>query len=284
MSKDELQEWIKRLAEAEGKIQVITLEKVKALSDKFGLPPRGIELACLKVRVLPRRYLRNLGTVGWDGQVKLLRSTVAVVGLGGLGGNVVEMLARMGVGRLILIDDDAFVDHNLNRQTLATEANLNTSKVEVAKTRMAIINSAVEMVTHTVVANSENLPWLLDGAEVVVDALDRLSTRLMLQKTAEELGIPMVHGAVGGMIGQVTTIFPGDKGLNVWYGGREPPERGIEVEQGCPTTIPMMVAAWQAQEVMKILTGIGEPLRHRMLLMNTEAGTVDVIRLETVNR
>lgn len=281
MSKDTLREWIKRLAEVEGNVQVIALEKVKALSNEFGLPPKEIELACLKAHVLPRHYLRNLGTVGWDGQVKLLRSTVAVVGLGGLGGNVVEALARMGVGRLILIDSDAFVDHNLNRQTLATEANLNTSKVEAAKTRVAIINCAVEVVTHAVKATLENLPRLLENSDVVVDALDRLSTRLMLQETAQKLGIPMVHGAVGGMIGQVITIFPGDKGLNALHEGEEIPEWGIEVEQGCPTATPMMVGAWQAQEVMKILADIGEPLRHRMLLMNAEAGTVDVVCLET---
>jgi len=281
MSKDRLRERIKGLAEAEENIEVIALEKIKSLSSEFGLPPKEVELAALEARVLPRRYLRNLGTVGWDGQANLLRSTVAVVGLGGLGSNVLEALARMGVGRLILIDGDAFVDHNLNRQTLATEANLNVSKSEAAKARVATINSAVEVVTHAVEATPDNLPRLLESSNVVVDALDRLPTRLMLQETAQKLGIPLVHGAIGGMIGQVMTIFPGDEGLYALYGREEVPERGIEVERGCPTATPMMVGAWQAQEVMKILVGIGKPLCHRMLLMDAEAGTVDVIRLET---
>ena len=283
MDNDRLRERIKGSAEVEEDIEAIALEKIKALSSEFSLPPKEVELAALEARVLPRRYLRNLGTVGWDGQTKLLRSTVAVVGLGGLGNNVLEVLARMGVGRLILIDSDAFVDHNLNRQTLATEANLGVPKVEAAKARISTINSAVEVVTHAVEATSGNLPRLLEGSDVVVDALDRLPTRLMLQKAAQKLSIPLVHGAIGGMIGQVITILPGDEGIYDLYEWEEVPEQGIEVEQGCPSPTPMMVAAWQAQEVMKILVGIGEPLYHRMLLMDAEAGTVEVIRLGTKN-
>ncbi|MCL0049000.1 HesA/MoeB/ThiF family protein [Dehalococcoidia bacterium] len=278
MSKDRLQERIRMLAEVEGDIEVISLEQVRVLSSELGLSLKEVELAALEACVLPRRYLRNLGTVGWDGQARLLRSTVAVVGLGGLGGYVVEALARVGVGRLVLIDGDAFVDHNLNRQMFATESNLGSSKVQAAGARVAGINSAVEVVGHAVEATPENLPRLLEGSDVVVDALDRLPTRIMLQEEARRQGIPLVHGAIGGMVGQVMTIFPGDEGLYALYGRGEVPERGIEVELGCPTTTPMMVASWQAQEVMKILAGIGEPLRRRLLLIDAEAGIVDVIR------
>ncbi|HAZ32121.1 MAG TPA: hypothetical protein DCY61_05465 [Dehalococcoidia bacterium] len=262
----------------EGDIAVISLEQVKALSREIGRSLKEVELAALEACVLPRRYLRSLGTVGWDGQARLLRSTVAVVGVGGLGGYVVEALARIGVGRLVLIDGDAFVDHNLNRQMFATEFNLGSSKVQVARARVASINSAVEVVSHAVEATPENLPRLLEGSDVVVDALDRLPTRIMLQEAARKQGIPLVHGAIGGMVGQVMTIFPGDEGLYALYGRGDVPERGIEVELGCPTATPMMVAAWQAQEVMKILVGIGEPVRHQLLLIDAEAGIVNVIR------
>lgn len=279
MSRDGLLEQLKTLAELEGDIEIIAQERIKSLSSEFGLASKEVEQAALEASVLPRRYLRNLGTVGRDGQARLLRSTVAVVGLGGLGGYVVEALARMGVGVLILIDDDVFVDHNLNRQTLATEDNLGTSKVEAARARVAAINSAVMVVSHAIEATPGNLSRLLETSDVVVDALDRLPTRLMLQEAAQRRGIPLVHGAIGGMIGQVMTIFPEDEGLYALYGRGEVPERGIEVEQGCPTATPMMVAAWQAQEVMKILVGIGEPLRHRLLLIDAESGTTDVIRL-----
>ena len=272
-------EQLKTLAELEEDIEIIALERIKSLSSEFGLASKEVEQAALEASVLPRRYLRNLGTVGLDGQARLLRSTVAVVGLGGLGGYVVEALARMGVGVLVLIDGDVFVDHNLNRQTLATEDNLGTSKVEAARARVAAINSAVMVVSHAIEATPQNLSRLLETSDVVVDALDRLPTRLMLQEAAQRQGIPLVHGAIGGMIGQVMTIFPEDEGLYALYGRGEVPELGIEVKQGCPTATPMMVAAWQAQEVMKILVGIGEPLRHRLLLIDAESGTADVIRL-----
>jgi len=279
MSRERLREQLKALAETEGDIAVIALEKIKSLSSEFGLPCKEVEQAALEARVLPRRYLRSLGTVGWEGQARLLRATVAVVGLGGLGGYVVEALARMGAGALILIDGDVFVDHNLNRQTLATEDNLGISKAEAASARVAAINSAVMVVSHAIEATPENLSLLLETSDVVVDALDRLPTRLVLQEAAQRRGIPLVHGAIGGMIGQVMTIFPGDEGLYALYGRGEVTERGIEVEQGTPTATPMMVAAWQAQEVMKILVGIGEPLRHRLLLIDAESGTTDVISL-----
>jgi molybdopterin/thiamine biosynthesis adenylyltransferase len=274
-----LETQIHHIAEAEGELRVLRLEHVQALAEEFGLPKREVELAALEAEVLPRRYLRSFGTVGLEGQARLLRSTVAVVGLGGLGGNVTEGLARMGVGRLVLIDGDVFVDHNLNRQILSAEENLGRSKAEVARERVARVNSAVEVIAHALEARPENLPQLLEGADVVVDGLDRLPPRFMLQEAAQALGIPMVHGAIAGYLGQVMTIFPGDPGLQALYGGGPLPERGVEAQQGTPAGTPMMVAGWQIQEVVKLLLGQGEPLRHRLLFIDAESGWFDVVRL-----
>jgi molybdopterin/thiamine biosynthesis adenylyltransferase len=276
---EDLETRIHHLAEAEGALRVLRLAHVQALAEEFGLPMREVERMALEAEVLPRRYLRSVGTVGLKGQARLLRSTVAVVGLGGLGGSVAEGLARMGVGRLILVDGDTFVDHNLNRQTLSTEANLGRSKVETARTRVAQVNSAVEVIAHALEATTETLPRLLEGAEVVVDGLDRLPSRLMLQAAAQALGIPMVHGAIGGYLGQVMTIFPGDPGLQALYGIGPLPERGIEAQQGTPAGTPMMVAGGQIQEVVKLLLGQGEPLRRRLLFIDAESGWAEVVRL-----
>jgi molybdopterin/thiamine biosynthesis adenylyltransferase len=275
-----LREQIEDIAYTDGDMRVVRLPQVRELTRASNCSVRDVELAALATGVVPWRYVRNVGTIGLEGQAKLLRSAAAVVGLGGLGGYITEALARMGVGRLILIDGDVFEEHNFNRQLLSGEARLGTSKAETAQQRVAKINSAVETIPHPTMLTSENLSQLLGGADVVVDALDRLPTRLMLQQGAQALGIPMVHGSIAGFLGQVMTIFPGDPGLSSLYGGADQiPEQGLEAQLGTPAATPMAVAAWEAQEVVKILTGQGTPLRHRLLIMDMGIGSCDFLKL-----
>jgi molybdopterin/thiamine biosynthesis adenylyltransferase len=259
--------------------RLLSLSAVRQLAHEGGLSVREVEIRALKAHILPARYERSQGTVGWEGQVKLLESTVAIVGCGGLGGWIIEGLARMGVGHLILVDGDAFGESNLNRQALCTEANLGQLKAEAARERVARINSATEVTVHPVMADEGSMREMLAGADVVVDALDTLPTRLVLQKVAQSLGIPVVHGAIGGYVGQVMTIFPGDEGLYAIYGRGGVPERGIEARLGNPAATPMMVAAWQIQEVVKILLGTGEPLRNRLLFMDAESGVAEILEI-----
>jgi molybdopterin/thiamine biosynthesis adenylyltransferase len=256
------------------------LGQVHTLVAEFGYSVREVELAALEMEVVPERYWRNIGTIGLEGQSQLLRSTVAVVGLGGLGGFVTEALARMGVGRLVLIDGDVFEEHNLNRQLLSTEGDLGAHKAAIAEQRVAAVNGAVETESHAVDLTPENLPRLLKGADVVVDALDSLPTRLMLQDGAQDLGIPMVHGSIAGFLGQMMTIFPDDPGLHALYGvGDQLPEQGLEAQLGTPASTPMAVAAWEAQEVVKILVGCGVLLRDRLLVMDMESGSIELLQL-----
>ncbi len=259
---------------------VTSSASVQEIADEMALLRRDIEIAALRARVLPERYARNLGSVGWEGQITLLQSTVGVVGVGGLGGWIVEGLARMGIGRMILIDNDVFEENNLNRQAFCTEANVGQPKVEAARQRVAEVNGAVEAVTHQVrVTSPAMMADLLRGADVLVDALDALPTRLALQRAAQQLAVPLVHGAIAGYVGQVMTIFPEDEGLRALYGEGPVPERGIEVQWGNPAATPMMVAAWQIQEVVKLLTKRGEPLRHRMLFMDSEIAAINLLEV-----
>jgi len=277
---ESLQERIRSLAQMEGDIQIIRLKEVHELAAANGCPVREVELAALETGVAPWRYVRNIGTIGLEGQARLLRSTAAIVGLGGLGGYVVEALARMGVGRLILVDGDTFEEHNFNRQLLSGEGKLGWSKAETAQQRVAEINSAVETIARATMLTLDSLPQLLQGADVVVDALDRLPIRLILQEGAQQLGIPMVHGSIAGFLGQVMTIFPGDAGLVSLYGEPDQlPEQGLEAHLGTPAATPMAVAAWEAQEVVKILTGCGTPLRNRLLIMDMGTGFCDFLQL-----
>ncbi len=259
-------------------IWLLSLEVERNLVQQTDLDAREVEVLALKQGVLPRRYERNLGTVGWEGQLRLLQSTVGIVGAGGLGGWVIEGLARMGVGKLIVIDRDAFGENNLNRQLLATERDLGRAKVEVAVERVGQVNSAVRVTSHCLSVNEEDMVALLAGSDVIVDALDSLPARFALQRAALRLKVPLVHGAIAGYAGQVMTIFPGDRGLGALYGDRVP-EQGMETEWGNPAATPMMTAAWQIHEVVKLLVKRGDLLRHRMLFMDAEAGTIDVLRI-----
>jgi len=281
---DEILSEMRRLAQAKRdangqELALLSLGALRQVAQQHRLTLREAELLALDHHVLPMRYERSLGTVGWDGQSKLLRATVAVVGAGGLGGWIVEGLARMGMGRLIIIDSDAVEESNLNRQLLAVEESLGQPKAKMAAARVAAVNAATEVSAHQLWADAENLPRLLAGAQVAVDALDTLPARLQLQRAAAALGIPFVHGAIAGYSGQVMTILPGDPGLFALYGEDAVPQRGIETRLGNPAATPMMVAAWQIHEVVKLIIGRGELLRHRMLLLDAESGTVDEIAI-----
>ncbi len=258
---------------------LVSLSGVRQVASEMGVSLREVEIAALRERVMPARYLRNLGTVGWEGQIALLQSTVGVVGAGGLGGWIIEGLARMGVGRLIIIDGETFEENNLNRQALCTERNLGQPKIEAALRRVAEVNAAVQIAAHQVRVDEAQMVQLLRGAGVLVDALDALPTRLALQRAAQKLSLPLVHGAIAGYVGQVMTILPDDPGLYGLYGHGELPEHGIEVQWGNPAATPMMVAAWEIQEVVKLLIGRGEPLRRRLLFMDGEIGAVDILQV-----
>ncbi len=280
MNHEILQGQIIGLAQKRDDMQIIRLQQVRELAAANICSIREVELAALEAGVVPWRYVRNVGTIGIEGQAKLLQATAAVVGLGGLGGFVTEALARMGVGRLILIDGDVFEEHNFNRQLLSGEEKLGMAKAGAARQRVAEINGAVDVTAHAAMLTRENLSELLQEADVVVDALDRLPIRLILQAGVQAFGIPLVHGSIAGFLGQVMTIFPDDAGLRGLYGGAgELPEQGLEAQLGTPAATPMAVAAWEAQEVVKILTGCGEPLRNRLLVMDMGTGSVDFLEL-----
>jgi molybdopterin/thiamine biosynthesis adenylyltransferase len=260
------------------KCPVISLKALTFIAQERKISVRDAEIAALKQGITPWRYLRNIGTIGIDGQMKLLQSTVAVVGAGGLGGTIIELLARQGIGHIIIIDNDCFAEQNLNRQLMSTEKNLGKYKALVAAKRVAQINSAVTVTTFVEKLNKENAHRLLKSAKVVADALDNLPSRFAMENACRSLGIPLVYGTIAGFCGQLTTIFPEDAGLCCIYGCSDRfPEQGIEVKIGNPSATPAIVAAWQVQEIVKIITGIGKPLRNSLLLLDMMEDVADRI-------
>lgn len=259
----------------------ISHKSVQEIAAAAAVSLKDIEIAALEAGVIPERYNRSLGTVGSPaGQLRLLRARAAVIGLGGLGGLVAELLARMGVGTLVLVDGDSFSVSNLNRQVLATEANLGVKKAVVAAERLREINRAVEPIVHDCFATPDNLEDMLSGCSVAVDCLDSLSARFLLEDCCRKVKIPMVHGAIAQFYGQLTVIFPGGPGLEEVYGPRDrEKDKGIEKELGNPATTPALVASLQAQEALKILLEKGEPLRGRLLFIDTLQGSFDYVQL-----
>ena len=256
---------------AHGRVyKVLSLKQRDVVALESGITRKEVETAALDLEVIPERYSRNLGFIGIEGQKRLLRSCVLLVGLGGLGGTVAELLARVGVGRLVVVDGDDFNESNLNRQALCSEETIGRSKVEVAVERLKCINSAMEVTAIKQFINDRHANSLPDGADVVVDALDSLPGRYLLEKKARDLKVPLVHGAVAGFTGQVGVIFPKDRGFAAVYGlpQGEDSKGGLAVEFGNSAAVVSTVAALQVQEIVKIIVNVGEVLRNKLLCID----------------
>lgn len=206
---------------------------------------------------------------------KLKNYKVCVIGCGGLGGYVIEMLGRIGVGFITAVDGDVFQESNLNRQILSDAHSLGKSKSIAAKERMMNVNPLIEVNCVNELLTKENYPKILKGHDVIVDALDSIDARLMLQDACEELNIPLVSGAIAGWYGHVTTVYPRDKTLNIIYGKKI--GKGIEARLGNPSFTPALVASIEVSEVIKVLIGRGELLRKRILFIDTLNQDYEVI-------
>jgi molybdopterin/thiamine biosynthesis adenylyltransferase len=193
---------------------------------------------------------------------------------------VVEILARMGVGRLTLIDGDRFEDSNLNRQLLSSPANLGLPKADAAARRVGQINPSVEASVHACFLTADNAAELLAGCRVVVDCLDNLRTRFEVEDACRRLGSPMVSAAVAGASGHITAIFPEDRGLRLIYGEPEGlPLKGAETVLGTVPYSVTFLAALECAEVAKILLDRGGLLRDKLLVADLTAGVIEVMNL-----
>ncbi len=200
------------------------------------------------------RYLRNHDAISEAEQVILAQKRVLVVGCGGLGGYAIECLARIGVGHLRVVDGDVFDETNLNRQLLSSSMNLGRPKTLAAQQRVMAVNPLVEVEAFQTLLIAENAVPLLDGCDVAVDALDNIPSRLVLQQAAKTAGIPLVHGAVAGWIGQVCVVQPGQDLLNSLYPASTDTQ-GEEQETGTLSFTAALTASWQAAETVKLLLG-----------------------------
>ena len=269
------------LAPSQKTVSTLSLQDRDFLASSFGLSRRAVEIAALDLEVWPRRYLRNAGSLGVAGQKRLLQAKALLIGAGGLGGTIALLLARMGLGSLVIADGDSFSESNLNRQAFSLESNLGSKKVRVAQAEMAKINAATEVEVFEGFVAEKELSTLIRGVQAAIDALDNMPSRFRLEKACRDAGVPLVHGAVAGFTGQVTTIYPEDIGFRAFYGDpRNTPEKGIEVELGNLAGIVSTIASLQVQEAIKVLTGLGRPLRNRLLFIDSLNGAAEIISLK----
>jgi len=262
-------------AAREGYIRAADLRTIAASA---GLDPASAERAALEAGIVPERYRRNGATISVEQQLHLLDSTAAVIGCGGLGGYVVEELARLGVGRIVAVDPDVFDEHNLNRQLFADEPGLGKPKVESAAARIALVNPAVRIVPLRERFTADAARRRLSGAAVGVAARDAVPVRRELAAACSALGIPLVHGSIAGWYGQLAVQYPGEATIESLYAGFGG-DRGVETRLGNPSVTPAVVASLQSALACKVILGIESGLRRRVLMIDLLAMSFDTISM-----
>ncbi|MDO4991200.1 MAG: HesA/MoeB/ThiF family protein [Eubacteriales bacterium] len=199
---------------------------------------------------MEERYIRNLGALS-EAECALLREkTVLVAGCGGLGGYLIEMLLRLGVGEIRAVDGDRFEASNLNRQLLSAPGLLGRGKAEVAAERAAAVNPDVRFVAVPEFVTEKNVGQLVRGCDAVLDALDNIPSRRLLAQACNEAKVPLIHGAICGWTAQAAVIMPGDDLLGEIY-----PEGAALSSKASLSFTPPFCAALQTALCVRLLTG-----------------------------
>lgn len=196
------------------------------------------------------RYLRNLGAIT-EADCSLLRQkTVVVIGCGGLGGYLMEYLARIGIGTIRCVDGDVFDETNLNRQILATRDTLGKSKVQAAADRLQLVNPDITVQPIRAFLDRSNAEELIHGCDMVLDALDNIPSRRILSDACTQANIPYVFGAISGWVAQAGISLPGDGMIHTLY------PQGVEAkDKSVLSFTPALCAALQASLCVSWLLG-----------------------------
>lgn len=225
------------------------------------------------------RYSRQILIDSWgiEGQLKLKSSSVAVVGVGGLGCVSSTYLAAAGVGKLRLIDKDKTSLSDLNRQVLYTQSDIGQFKAETAKRKLEALNPEVKVEAVLEDVTEDNVPTVIGKINVIVDGLDNWKTRFTVNEYCVKNHTPFVHAGVSQLYGQITTVISGRGPCLRCIFPQGPKETKVNpIFGGTPSTL----ASLQAAEAVKILTGIGKPLVGRMLFVDAEEMTIETAEIK----
>lgn len=262
------------------KRRVIGHLQVQELAKALKVSSREVEIHALRYEIVPERYERNINSIGIEGQIKLLESKVAIIGVGGLGGWVAEILARAGVGFIRLVDGDRFVESNLNRQLGSLPGLLGKNKAREMKKRLNKVNPSIEVQAVATYLTRENLEAVISDVDLCVDALGDITQRFILWEGCVKFQKPMVHGAIAGFMGQAALFHLSEQGIEKIYGSADrAPEHGAETELGTPSPTPAFIGALEAAIAIQFLIGKGEDYRNKLLFFDLERGTLNQIQL-----
>lgn len=229
------------------------------------------------------RYQRQIKIPGFgtDGQKRLKKASVLVIGAGGLGSPVLMYLAAAGMGRIGIVDSDEVSTSNLQRQILYGTDDITRSKAEAAAEKLRHMNPHTEVMAYPVRFTAENAASLLQGYDLAVDCSDNYSTRYILSDATLHAGIPMVYGAVTEFMGQASVFnFLGGPSYRDLY--PEEMHQVTEEKQGPPGVVgplPGIIGSVQACEVIKIITGAGDVLSGRLLQADMLNLRIEIISL-----
>ncbi len=212
---------------------------------------------------ISQRYIRNTGVLTPD-EIRLLGTkSVCVAGCGGLGGHIIQNLARMGIGKMTVIDNGYFDETNLNRQVFCTEQNIGSCKASETESAIRRINSETVINAIPAKITSQNAADLISGHNIVIDAADNIGTRLILEDACAKCNIPLIHGAVCDWYGQAAVSMPGSRLLHTLYDSAFDTSDVI-LETNVSFT-PAIIAGIQSSETVKLVTGKSSPLANRVL-------------------
>ncbi|WP_414469778.1 HesA/MoeB/ThiF family protein [Methanobacterium sp. ACI-7] len=227
---------------------------------------------------MPRRYegmayweivSRQMGVVTKSEQERLRDAKITVIGCGGIGGATTEMLVRMGIGNLTIIDKDAFDVSNINRQLMSSFYSVGKSKVNTTYETLKSINPFVNIIPFEEELDESNVEKIVKDSDIVIDALDNLVTRIILSRYAYNSGIPFVHGAIHGTMGQISVFTEDTPTYEEIFKlpslGKELTDEVIgkikDIGAEVPPVIapvPNIVGCLQAFEVFKLITLQGD--------------------------
>jgi molybdopterin/thiamine biosynthesis adenylyltransferase/rhodanese-related sulfurtransferase len=268
-------------------LRALGYERTRHLSDGFEEWERSGFPVVVPSTLEPdqrRRYSRHLliPELGEAGQRKLLASRVLLIGAGGLGSPASLYLAAAGVGTLGIVDDDVVDESNLQRQIAHSTQRLGDPKVESARDTLIGLNPDVKVKTFNERLSSENIDRILaEGWDVIVDGADNFPTRYLVNDASVWHGIPVVHGSIYRFEGQATVFQPGEGPCyRCLFPTPPPPELAPScAEGGVLGVLPGVIGSLQANETIKLVAGIGEPLIGRLLLFDALSTTFTEVAL-----